>query len=141
MYEYMATITKVVDGDTAKVDIDLGFGMSYKNQTVRFYGIDTEESRTRDLTEKWYGKLAAQYVKDRLIVGEKYKMTTTISKGKFGRILGTFYCEDENGEYNLNERMVEMNHAVAYHGQSKEEIQEGHIANRQRLAQRGLQPE
>ena len=68
MYEYNATILRVVDGDTAKVDIDLGFGMSYKNQTIRFYGIDTEESRTRDLTEKWYGKLAAQYVKDRLIV-------------------------------------------------------------------------
>ena len=144
MYQYNVTIVRVVDGDTARVDIDLGFGVTYANQNVRFFGIDTEESRTRDLTEKWYGKLAAQYVKDRLIVGQRYKMSTTIDKGKYGRILGTFYvidAENWNEEYNLNERMVTENYAVAYFGQSKDDIQEGHMANRQRLAQRGLHPD
>ena len=70
MFTYNIKITKVVDGDTAKGDIDLGFGMVYANQTIRFWGIDTPESRTRDLEEKYYGKLSSQYVKDRLIVGE-----------------------------------------------------------------------
>ena len=46
------------------MDIDLGFGIVYANQTIRFWGIDTPESRTRDLEEKYYGKLASQYVID-----------------------------------------------------------------------------
>ncbi len=48
MYEYNVTVTKVVDGDTVDVDIDLGFGMTYKKQRVRLMGIETPESRTRD---------------------------------------------------------------------------------------------
>ena len=30
MYRYKVNVVKVVDGDTVDVDIDLGFGMSYK---------------------------------------------------------------------------------------------------------------
>ena len=41
MYEYNVKIVKVVDGDTVDVDIDLGFGMTYKKQRVRMLGIDT----------------------------------------------------------------------------------------------------
>ena len=56
MYRYKVYVTRVVDGDTVDVDIDLGFGMIYKKQRVRMMGIDTPESRTRDLEEKFYGK-------------------------------------------------------------------------------------
>ena len=56
MYKYRVDVTRVVDGDTVDVDIDLGFGMVYKKQRVRMMGIDTPESRTRDLEEKFYGK-------------------------------------------------------------------------------------
>ena len=56
MYEYNVKITKVVDDDTVDVDIDLAFGMTYKKQRVRLMGIDTPESRTRDLVEKLFGK-------------------------------------------------------------------------------------
>ena len=52
MYEYRCKVSRVVDGDTVDVDIDLGFGMVYKKQRVRMKGIDTPESRTRDLVEK-----------------------------------------------------------------------------------------
>ena len=52
MYRYKVSVVKVVDGDTVDVDIDLGFGMSYKKQRVRMLGIDTPERRTRDLVEK-----------------------------------------------------------------------------------------
>ena len=55
MYEYNVKITKVVDGDTVDVDIDLAFGMTYKKQRVRLMGIDTTEIRTRDLVEKLFG--------------------------------------------------------------------------------------
>ena len=52
MYEYKALINRVVDGDTVDVDIDLGFGVWLHDERVRIMGIDTPESRTRDLVEK-----------------------------------------------------------------------------------------
>ena len=56
MYEYKCKIRKVVDGDTVDVDIDLGFGVWLRKQRVRLVGIDTPESRTKDLQEKiWTG--------------------------------------------------------------------------------------
>jgi micrococcal nuclease len=137
MFTYNIKITKVVDGDTAKGDIDLGFGMTYANQTIRFWGIDTPESRTRDLEEKYYGKLSAQYVKDRLIVGEKYQMRTEIDKGKFGRILGEFFIDGVS----LNQQMIDENMAVKYMGQSKNDIEAEHLENRKILNERGFKYE
>ncbi len=61
MYEYNCTVTRVVDGDTIDVILDLGFSILHKCR-VRLYGIDTPESRTRDKDEKARGKLAAKYV-------------------------------------------------------------------------------
>ena len=55
MYEYRCKIVKVIDGDTVDVDIDLGFGVWLHKERIRLYGIDTPESRTRDLEEKKYG--------------------------------------------------------------------------------------
>ena len=51
MHEYKSKVTKIVDGDTIKCDIDLGFDIVLSNQTIRLYGIDTPESRTKDLEE------------------------------------------------------------------------------------------
>ena len=133
MFTYNIKITKVVDGDTAKGDIDLGFGMVYANQTIRFWGIDTPESRTRDLEEKYYGKLSSQYVKDRLIVGEKYQMRTEIDKGKFGRILGDFIVGDKM----VTEIMINEGHAVKYWGQNKADVERGHMSNRNKLMNEG----
>mgnify|MGYP003330737066 FL=1 len=69
MHEYRVKIVKVVDGDTVDVDIDLGFGIWMKNERVRLFGIDTPESRTRDLEEKKYGKAAKAYLVDKLNSG------------------------------------------------------------------------
>jgi micrococcal nuclease len=134
VFTYNVTINRIVDGDTAKVDIDLGFGIVYSNQTIRFWGIDTPESRTRDLEEKYYGKLASQYVKDRLIVGEKYQMRTEIDKGKYGRILGEFFIDGVS----LNQQMIDENMAVKYLGQSKEDIEAEHLENRLKLNEKGF---
>ena len=136
MYEYKVRIVKVVDGDTVDVDIDLGFDVWLKNQRVRLYGIDTPERRTRDIEEKKYGKAATAYLTEKLEIGTP--VLRSYGSGKFGRILGEFWIIEESHDMpgmevktNINQMMIEDHHAVAYHGQSKEEIAEEHIKNRQ----------
>ena len=62
MYTYRCEVVKIIDGDTVDVDIDLGFGVWLKKERIRMYGIDTPESRTRDLDEKKYGLLAKEFL-------------------------------------------------------------------------------
>jgi len=127
VYEYSCTIVKVVDGDTADVDIDLGFGVWLKKQRIRFYGIDTPESRTRDLEEKKYGLMAKEMVLAHLPIGSTQILRThKDGVGKYGRILGSFVV----GDTTLNQMLIDTHNAVAYFGQSKEEIEEEHITNR-----------
>ena len=66
MYEYRCKVVKVIDGDTVDVDIDLGFGVWLHKERVRMFGIDTPESRTRDLEEKKFGLAAKQFLTDML---------------------------------------------------------------------------
>ena len=136
MYEYRCKIVRVVDGDTVDVDIDLGFGVWLQKQRVRLYGVDTPESRTRDAEEKVFGNLAKKFVEDRLPVDSKQKLRTRLDgKGKFGRILGEFLIYDPktDRESTLNQMLIETSNAVAYHGQSKEEIEKEHLENRKKL--------
>ena len=88
MYEYRVKILRVVDGDTVDVDIDLGFGVWMHKERVRLYGIDTPESRTRDLEEKKYGKAASAFLKAKLQEGTPLLRTYKDGVGKYGRILG-----------------------------------------------------
>ncbi len=86
MFEYNYKLVKVVDGDTIDVDIDLGFGVWLRNQRIRMMGIDTPESRTRDLEEKKFGLLAKDKLQT-LLANRKVIKTFKDAKGKFGRIL------------------------------------------------------
>ena len=128
MYEYRVVIVRVVDGDTVDVDIDLGFGVWLKKQRVRLYGIDTPESRTRDLNEKKYGLMAKEYLKERISNGAILK-TRLDGKGKYGRILGEFIVLDNEVRVNVNQEMIDNQYGVAYYGQSKKEIAEQHLIN------------
>jgi micrococcal nuclease len=133
VYEYSCTIVKVVDGDTADVDIDLGFGVWLKKQRIRFYGIDTPESRTRDLEEKKYGLMAKDIVLHYLPIGSKQTLRTRQDgKGKYGRILGEFIIHDgkTDSQMTINNWMIREHYAVAYFGQSKKDIEDEHIVNR-----------
>ena len=131
MYEYRCKLRKVVDGDTVDVDIDLGFGVWLNDQRIRLYGVDTPESRTRDLEEKKYGLAAKAYVEkfldDEWLV---LKTETYDAAGKFGRILGSLYRTTNYADQSVNEYLIEKYHAVPYYGQSKEEIEEQHLKNR-----------
>tara|TARA_B100002019_G_scaffold286691_1_gene297550 strand:+ start:889 stop:1290 length:402 start_codon:yes stop_codon:yes gene_type:complete len=130
MYDYKCKVVRVVDGDTVDIDIDLGFGVWLHKERVRVMGIDTPESRTRDKVEKRFGLLAKEFVEKFLQTGDVILTTKKYdAKGKFGRILGDFVC---NGR-TLSKVMIEEYHAVEYHGQSKEDIREAHLANRRKV--------
>ncbi len=139
MYEYKCLINRVVDGDTVDVDIDLGFGVWLKDERVRVMGIDTPESRTRDLVEKAFGLASKGRLKELIPEGTIQVLKTEVdksgedAKGKFGRILGDFLVEGKR----ITEFLIEEGHAVAYHGQSKDNIQEAHMKNRERLIAEG----
>tara|TARA_R110002126_G_scaffold280581_1_gene428078 strand:- start:3 stop:449 length:447 start_codon:yes stop_codon:yes gene_type:complete len=144
MYEYKAVIVRVIDGDTVDVDVDLGFGIWMKKERVRLYGIDTPESRTRDKVEKVFGLASKKRLKE--LLGKKCVLKTFAArdgedkKGKFGRILGDFnvYNAEEDRWCAVSEILISESHAVAYHGQSKDDIQEAHLVNRDKLISSGL---
>ena len=134
MYEYGCQVTRVVDGDTVDVILDLGFSILHKCR-VRLYGIDTPESRTRDKDEKVRGKLAAKFLEDSINNGTKVILRSKLkdSKGKYGRVLGEVIVDD----ININELMVKKYLAVAYTGQNKGDIIIEHFKNKQKLIELG----
>jgi len=141
MYEYRVNVLRVVDGDTVDVDIDLGFGVWLRKERVRIMGIDTPESRTRDAVEKLFGLAAKKRLEE--LLGEEAILKTQIdksgedAKGKFGRILGDFACVINGETRTVSDVLISEGHAVQYWGQSKDDIQEAHMANRQRLVGEG----
>ena len=140
MYEYKATLARVVDGDTIDAKIDLGFDVWYQSR-IRFYGVDTWESRTRDLEEKKKGLAAKDYVKKRMGgVNKNFILRTQKekSKGKYGRVLGEIVLRDKKmGCETLNEELVVHGHACKYYGGNKAMAREAEKAERQRKTEPG----
>ena len=141
MYNYRCVILRVIDGDTVDVDIDLGFSVWLKNQRVRLAGIDTPESRTQDLAEKAHGLAAKSRLSELLPQGGKFEIATTINKNdsdlheKFGRILGDFIIPGTPNSANYI--LINEGYAVPYTGQSKDDVKQLHLINRQRLISEG----
>ena len=137
--EYDVTVIKVVDGDTVDVDIDLGFGVTLKDERVRIMGIDTPESRTSDKVEDLFGEAAKARLKELMYSGAKLITTEDKHgedmKGKFGRILGDFRVPDGR---KVTDIMIEEGHCVPYFGGSKDDTQAQHAVNRERLLNEGI---
>ena len=112
-FVYNAILERVVDGDTVDVTLDLGFSVHLKKQRCRLAGIDTPESRTRNLEEKTLGLKAKERLKE-LCVGS-FKIQS-LGKGKYGRILAIPYTEDGQ---DICQMLVNEGHAVEYHGGTK----------------------
>jgi len=134
MYEYNCKIVRVIDGDSIVVDIDLGFGLWIHGESIRLFGVDCPECRSRDKDEKAAGLAAKDYVKGLLHDGGTYTLTTK-EKGKFGRYLGVIQLTDKTS---VNGALVKERFAVAYHGQNKDDIQAAHLENRRILKEKGL---
>jgi micrococcal nuclease len=119
MYEYyVRKVDNVVDGDTIDVLIDLGFDILFQSR-VRLAGIDTPESRTKDLKEKALGLESKEYLKKALkdaksVVIKTEKMD---SSEKYGRILGWVYINGDT--VSLNDMMINDGYAWGYLGDTK----------------------
>jgi micrococcal nuclease len=131
MYEYrIKKVLKVVDGDTIDVDIDLGFNISY-TQRVRLAGIDTPESRTKDLKEKALGLEVKDKLKKSIDAAKTVVVKTELpdSSEKYGRILGWVYLDGDTRS--LNEQLIEEGYAWGYMGDTKIKDFDALLAKRQ----------
>ena len=117
MHEYNCILRRVIDGDTIDVDIDLGFKVFLQKERVRLFGINTPESRTRNLEEKKLGLAAKDRLKE--LLPKKFIVRTHMDKkGKFGRILGVPVVEGMN----ICDQLVEEGHARSYFGFGPKEV-------------------
>jgi micrococcal nuclease len=132
-FEYNGTLVKVVDGDTIDAYIDLGFALKIKKR-IRYMGIDTWESRTRDLDEKAKGLLAKARNKELLEAGV-FKIVSH-GTGKFGRVLGEIFVSPDavgheisedidrssDGLVSINDILIAEGHAYEYTGGKKKDF-------------------
>jgi micrococcal nuclease len=119
MFEYyVKKVSKVVDGDTIDVDIDLGFDISFSSR-VRLAGIDTPESRTIDKIEKALGLESKEYLKKAIDASKTVVIKTEKmdSSEKYGRILGWVFLD--GSEVSINEKMINEGYAWGYMGETK----------------------
>ena len=115
-FVYNAILDRVVDGDTVDVTLDLGFDVKLHKQRCRLAGIDTPESRTRNLAEKKLGLAAKKRLEELCVNNFKIK---SLGKGKYGRILAIPYTEDGQ---DICKILIQEGHAVEYHGGKKTKI-------------------
>jgi micrococcal nuclease len=113
------SVGRVVDGDTIDADIDLGFDISLTKR-IRLAGIDTPESRTRDLAEKALGLDAKEWLKHKLKDAKDIIIRTQLpdSTEKYGRIIGKLYVNGE--DVSLNQQMIDEGYALEYDGGTKD---------------------
>ena len=112
MFEYNATVTRVVDGDTIDAMVDLGFG-TWKKVSIRMHGINAPESRTRDLEEKKRGLAAKARLIELLENMDNKFILVSHGVGKFGRCLGDI--RDVNNQ-SINKQLISEGHGKAYFG-------------------------
>ena len=123
-YIYRGKLERVVDGDTL---IDVGFDIWVKKR-IRYKGIDTWESRTRNLEEKKLG-LAAKERNRQLLeeVSNKsgFFRLKSYGVGKYGRVLGEIFIMDENDNtICINNQLISEGHAYVYDGGKKRVLTE-----------------
>ena len=113
-YIYKIKVTRVVDGDTIDAEIDLGFNLKL-NKRIRLYGINTPETRTRDVEEKKRGIAAKERLQQIVDEQQNVLFLKSMDQGKFGRCIGVLFEQDFDDQ-SINEVLVEEGHAVEYFG-------------------------
>lgn len=136
MYEYKATVKRIIDGDSLVLDIDLGFYMFMNETKIRLYGLDTPEMNSEDSLLRLQAIMATRYLFDNLQVGEKVVIKTILDKReKYGRLLATIIKKDG---LNINEGLIQNKLAISYHNLTREEQIQKHYENQQYLIDKGF---
>ena len=113
MFKYFASLVRIIDGDTFVATIDLGFS-THRKETVRLAGINTPESRTRNLDEKKHGLRAKKELGD-ILTNTKELIIEVREVGKYGRALGVVYADG----LNVNFELIDRGMAYPYDGEQK----------------------
>ena len=140
---YEISLIRVVDGDTIVADINLGFDIVLKSQTIRLNNIDTPEIHSDDEQEKKQGLISKQKLIELLMVIDtktnqhtpKSNIILSVEKNykdKYDRILGVLKCSDVI----INDYLIQHNYAVKYEGENKANVAGLHLQNRQILIDR-----
>ena len=80
-----ARVTRVVDGDTVRVRLD------GRDETVRYIGVDTPETRRPGTPIECFGK-AASRANERLVAGERVRLRFDVERrDRYGRLLAYVY--------------------------------------------------
>jgi len=113
MYKYQCELIRVIDGDSLEANVDLGFDV-FKKVSIRLYGIDTPEIRTRDINEKVWGIAATERVKELLKANGNSFVIISRDYDKFGRSLAEIYLMTE--DRTLNQILLDEDLAKEYYG-------------------------
>jgi len=136
MYEYKATVKRIIDGDSLILDIDLGFYMFMNETKIRLYGLDTPEMTSEDPLLRLQAIMATRYLFDNLKVGDKVTIKTVLDKReKYGRLLATIITKEG---LNINEGLIQNKLAVSYHNLTREEQIQKHYENQEYLINKGF---
>lgn len=106
MYQYKAVFKRVIDGDTAVLDVDLGFHIWLRDLHFRFYGINAPEK-----TDK-IGWAAAKDFVENFFASNPTVIVNVYGEDKYGRWLGEFI--DPEAGTTLNHQLVVLNLAKVY---------------------------
>jgi len=104
LYHYKAFVVSVYDGDTVKVDIDLGLHVTLKKEKIRLARINAPELRGEEHDE---GIKSRDFLRELVLEKEILLETIKDRKGKYGRYLGEIWIKDNEGKYfNVNDELV-----------------------------------
>jgi micrococcal nuclease len=113
MYQYNARLIRVIDADTITADIDLGFNV-WTKATIRLFGIDAWETRTRDLEEKNKGLIATERLVELLKSANNEFVLLSKGLDKYGRSLGIIYVGTSEDQVDVNQLLITEGHAIKY---------------------------
>ncbi len=109
LFHYIARVQSVYDGDTCRVDIDLGLGIWLRNEKLRLVRINAPEMTGSD---KALGVASRDFLRG-LIDGKKIIIETVKDRrGKYGRYLAEIWIQQEECWINVNDALVAAGHAV-----------------------------
>lgn len=108
-YKFYATIIEVHDGDTIKVDVDLGFNV-FTHISIRVQGLYCKELYTGSDSDKAEGKAARDYLKTLLPVGSEVVIHTDKYRQSFTRFVGEIFLPDGR---NIADIMISSGHGTS----------------------------